>query len=33
VSLTDFGISQFISKEQADSSGTPGYMGSIRDKY
>lgn len=27
VALTDFGISQFISKEEVGASGTPGYMG------
>lgn len=29
IMLTDFGISQFISKEYEDISGTPGYMGKL----
>jgi len=29
VAITDFGISQFISKEYVNTSGTPGYMGMV----
>lgn len=32
ISLTDFGISQFISKEHDNGSGTPGYMGKAKSK-